>query len=267
MLPSQVFGEMMGIPQEDRAADQPVGRDVGAVVRTPTSTPTATRLRGPSEGTIQMADLRHAVRGSAAATRQPTDLGSLLLHIEVEGRPDDRPRVRLLLRAARHRGQRHDPHHALVGAAGAARPSRPTRAPPRRSIDCIPSAVEEILRYANPLHYFRRTATADAVVGGQPIAAGDKLAMMYTSANRDEAVFADPDRFDISRSPEPAPVVRHRRALLPRRAPRPPRGPRLLRGAARPVPGDRAHRRTPPHALQPQQRAEGASGAAGLVST
>jgi cytochrome P450 len=73
----------------------------------------------------------------------------------------------------------------------------------RADRDFIPSAVEEILRYANPLHYFRRTATADAVIGRQAIAAGDKLAMMYTSANRDEAVFADPDRFDVSRYPNP----------------------------------------------------------------
>ena len=41
------------------------------------------------------------------------------------------------------------------------------------------------------------------MIGGQPIAAGDKLAMMYTSANRDEAVFADPDRFDVTRYPNP----------------------------------------------------------------
>jgi cytochrome P450 len=67
----------------------------------------------------------------------------------------------------------------------------------------IPSAVEEILRYANPLHYFRRTATEDTEIAGQPIASGEKIAMIYTSANRDEAVFADPDRFDITRSPNP----------------------------------------------------------------
>ena len=73
----------------------------------------------------------------------------------------------------------------------------------RADRDYIPSAVEEILRYANPLHYFRRTATADSVVGGQEIAAGDKLAMMYTSANRDESVFVDPDRFDVTRYPNP----------------------------------------------------------------
>jgi cytochrome P450 len=67
----------------------------------------------------------------------------------------------------------------------------------------IPTAIEEILRYANPLHYFRRTATEDTAIAGQPISAGDKVAMIYTSANRDERVFADPDRFDITRSPNP----------------------------------------------------------------
>ena len=65
----------------------------------------------------------------------------------------------------------------------------------------VPSAVEEMLRYANPLHYFRRTATTDTELHGTKIAAGDKVAMYYTSANRDEAVFADPQAFDISRSP------------------------------------------------------------------
>lgn len=67
----------------------------------------------------------------------------------------------------------------------------------------LDSAVEEILRYANPLHYFRRTATADLELGGVRIRAGDKVALYYTSANRDETVFADPQRFDIRRSPNP----------------------------------------------------------------
>ncbi|HEV8296834.1 MAG TPA: cytochrome P450, partial [Acidimicrobiales bacterium] len=64
-------------------------------------------------------------------------------------------------------------------------------------------AVEEILRYENPLHYFRRTSTADTELHGQPIAEGDKVAMIYTSANRDEDVFDDPQRFDIRRDPNP----------------------------------------------------------------
>ena len=67
----------------------------------------------------------------------------------------------------------------------------------------LPGAVEEILRWANPLHYFRRTATADTELSGTPIAKGDKVAMYYTSANRDEAVFADSQAFDITRHPNP----------------------------------------------------------------
>jgi cytochrome P450 len=63
--------------------------------------------------------------------------------------------------------------------------------------------VEEILRYANPLHYFRRTAVTDTSLAGTDIAAGDKVAMYYTSANRDEDVFDDPQRFDIHRHPNP----------------------------------------------------------------
>jgi cytochrome P450 len=65
----------------------------------------------------------------------------------------------------------------------------------------IPDAVEEILRWANPLHYFRRTATEDTELRGVPIAAGDKVAMYYTSANRDEDVFPDAQAFDIHRRP------------------------------------------------------------------
>jgi len=67
----------------------------------------------------------------------------------------------------------------------------------------MPGAVEEILRYDNPLHYFRRTALVDTEVSGVAIRAGDKVAMYYTSANRDEAVFADPQTFDIHRKPNP----------------------------------------------------------------
>jgi cytochrome P450 len=67
----------------------------------------------------------------------------------------------------------------------------------------VPGAVEEILRWANPLHYFRRTTLADTELRGVPIEKGAKVAMYYTSANRDEDVFADSQRFDIHRHPNP----------------------------------------------------------------
>jgi cytochrome P450 len=71
----------------------------------------------------------------------------------------------------------------------------------RTDLSRVPDAIEEILRWANPLHYFRRTASESAEIGGQSIKAGEKVAMYYTSANRDEDVFADSQAFDITRSP------------------------------------------------------------------
>lgn len=64
-----------------------------------------------------------------------------------------------------------------------------------------PTAVEEIVRLASPVTYMRRTLTEDVELGGQHMAAGDKICMFYLAANRDEAVFDDPLRFDVRRSP------------------------------------------------------------------
>ncbi len=63
----------------------------------------------------------------------------------------------------------------------------------------IPAAVEEILRWTSVVQWFNRTATADTELAGQPIAAGDRVVMWYASASRDEAVFDDPQAFDIHR--------------------------------------------------------------------
>ena len=65
----------------------------------------------------------------------------------------------------------------------------------------IPAAIEEIVRWANPLHYFRRTATEDTQLGDTKIAAGDAVAMYYSSCNRDEDIFTDNQAFDITRTP------------------------------------------------------------------
>jgi cytochrome P450 len=73
----------------------------------------------------------------------------------------------------------------------------------RRDPSSIPLAVEEILRWSSPVSYFARRATRDTEIGGVPIAAGERVSMWYPSANRDEAAFDDPFRFDIGRSPNP----------------------------------------------------------------
>jgi cytochrome P450 len=64
-------------------------------------------------------------------------------------------------------------------------------------------AIEEMLRWTCPLHYFRRTATADTQINGQTIAEGDRVVMMYSSANFDESVFERPMEFDITRQSNP----------------------------------------------------------------
>ena len=67
----------------------------------------------------------------------------------------------------------------------------------------VPAAVDEMVRWVTPLHNFFRTAVTDTTIGDQAIAAGDRIMLLYPSANRDEAVFHDPDRFDVTRSPNP----------------------------------------------------------------
>jgi cholest-4-en-3-one 26-monooxygenase len=67
--------------------------------------------------------------------------------------------------------------------------------------DLLPGAIEEMLRWVTPVMHFRRTAQEDLEIAGQPIAAGDKVVMWYTSANRDEAQFPEADTFDVTRTP------------------------------------------------------------------
>jgi len=71
----------------------------------------------------------------------------------------------------------------------------------RRDRSLLKTAVEEILRWTSPVNYFRRTATRDVVIRGETIRAGDKVTMWYCSGNRDEEVYDDPFRLDITRSP------------------------------------------------------------------
>ena len=64
----------------------------------------------------------------------------------------------------------------------------------------LPNAINEVIRLISPVMYMRRTAMRDVEIAGQQIAEGEKVVMYYVSANRDESVFADPDRFDVSRA-------------------------------------------------------------------
>ena len=71
----------------------------------------------------------------------------------------------------------------------------------RQNMDLMPTAVEEMVRWATPVKEFMRTAAEDTTVRGVPIAKGESVYLAYVSGNRDEEVFDDPFRFDVSRDP------------------------------------------------------------------
>ena len=71
----------------------------------------------------------------------------------------------------------------------------------RAQPELIPWAVEEFLRCASPVYHMRRTTTQDTVLGNRPIKAGQKVVCWFASGNRDEQVFVDPMRFDVTRKP------------------------------------------------------------------
>jgi len=73
----------------------------------------------------------------------------------------------------------------------------------RKDRALLAGAIEEMLRFTTPVVQFQRTATRDTLLRGVAIRAGEPVVIFYPSANRDEEVFADPDRFDIRRDPNP----------------------------------------------------------------
>ncbi len=99
----------------------------------------------------------------------------------------------------------------------------------------LPTAVEEMVRWTSPSPSKRRTATRPATLGGHAVAPGQKVLVWEGSANRDAAVFADPDRFDVAAHTEPAPGFRTGCALLPGRQSGPARTAGDLRGGVEPV--------------------------------
>jgi cytochrome P450 len=198
-LPSQVFGELMGIPEADRAqinrwAEMTTGG------QDPDVNPDGyTASAGNGSAAMAMYGIEFAKTRRAAGG---DDVGALLLATEIDGQPMSDLEFGYFFVQLVTAG--NDTTRTMLSSGLLALLQHPDQlAAVRADRSLIPRAVEEILRWANPLHYFRRTATAETVIADQPIAAGDKLAMIYTSANRDEAVFADPQRFDVRRDPNP----------------------------------------------------------------
>jgi cytochrome P450 len=199
LLPSQVVGELVGIPEEDwpsirRWAEQSTsGQDPEL---------NDGNYQPSGDGMNEMAMYAYAFAQRRRQEEPREDLASLIL----AGNFGDGPMtdmefasffVQLVVAG-------NDTTKGMLSSGVWAFLNHPDQlAELRADRSLLPGAVEEVLRWANPLHYFRRTAAEDTVIRGQEIKAGDKVAMWYTSANRDEDVFADPHRFDIHRNPNP----------------------------------------------------------------
>jgi cytochrome P450 len=197
-LPSQVIGDLMGLPPEDWAL-------VHRLAERNTSGQDADLAGDPDEAlnaSIEMAMYAIEFAGRRRIEPPREDLTTLMLESEFGGEPMsdvDFGSFFVQLVTAGNDTTKTMLSSGLLALVDHPDAMRAVRADP----SLIPGMVEEVLRWANPLHYFRRTATADTELGGVAIEAGDKVSMCYTAANRDPAVFTDPHRFDIHRDPNP----------------------------------------------------------------
>ena len=198
-LPIWTISEMLGVP-EDRRSELREAANLMVAASDPRF------MTGEDSFTqVMNAAITMSMLGSElAAERRDAprdDLLTALVQAEVDGERLNDQEIGafvVLLGVAGNDTTRNTISHGV--AAFAAHPEQwaLVRSDPER---VLPGAVEEILRWATPVMTFRRTATEDTRIGEQEIARGDHIVLFYGSANRDEAVFADPWTFDITRSP------------------------------------------------------------------
>ncbi len=202
-LPLRIIVDMMGIPrsQEKFIFDQTnVILGLADSEYVPDQTPegiTAALLTAAQNLALLVSEL------AEARLKEPQDdLTTALVTAELDGEtltPMELASFFILLVVAGNETTRNAIAHGLVAL---------TEHPDQRQrwqadFEALaPLAVEEIVRWATPVIHFRRTCTQDgARIGDRELQAGDKVVLWYASANRDAAVFDDPFRFDIGRTP------------------------------------------------------------------
>jgi cytochrome P450 len=192
-LPSYVIAALMGIPLED-------GRRLYLLTEKMHGDPSV--VSREEQGAAMGEMLRYARDVATEKRKRPgDDLATVLVGAEVEGErlsADEFDFFFLLLVNAGGDTTRN----LVAGGLEALFRNPAERRRLENDLDgLLPTAVEEMLRYVSPVAHMRRTATRDAELRGKQIAAGDKVVMFYGSANRDEDVFPEPDRFDVGRTP------------------------------------------------------------------
>lgn len=197
-LPNRVIGELFGLPRQDWEYLRKLAERITAS-QDPDFSPDSAEQTGGVEMASYAVDLATSRRRRGLADE---DLTSVILGADFGGRPMDDMDfggffVQLVTAG-------FDTTRGMLSSGLLTLLRHPDQlAELRAHPGLLPTAVEEIIRYDNPLHYFRRTAVADTELSGTRIRAGDKVAMYYTSANRDEDVFEHPQRFDIHRQRNP----------------------------------------------------------------
>jgi cytochrome P450 len=195
-VPFQVICNMMGIPSRHRPAI------LSQVNATTEHSGPRRRLRVPGRGLMALARMNAIVgRVGRDRRRHPTgDLISALVNADVELTSRELGSFFSLLLVAGVETTRNAIAHGLKLL---------TDHPEQRALllsdfdRYVGGFVEEVVRYASPIIQFRRTVARDYELGGHAFRAGDEVVLFYTAANRDESVFAEPDTFDITRSPNP----------------------------------------------------------------
>jgi cytochrome P450 len=200
-LPVRTLSDMVGIPESER---ERVAH--AAEVAVSWADPESMDGRNPLEVLIENQLYLHQVAGALVAERRAhpgDDLFSGLVNAEVDGdrlTDADVAAFFVLLSVAGNDTTRQTISHALKAL---------TDFPEQRAWlvedfdNRIGTAVEEFTRWATPVMTFRRTAAKDFELAGQTIRAGEKVVMFYSSGNWDTEVFDHPERFDLSRSPNP----------------------------------------------------------------
>ncbi|MFB3738678.1 MAG: cytochrome P450 [Candidatus Velamenicoccus archaeovorus] len=208
-LPIRVLARIMGVPNQDlpmciELGDAMIAQtdpEYSRAVMDKEDTSAYRLLPFRSPAAVELMEYGH--RLAAERRREPQeDLVTKLVHAEIDGeRLSEREfdNFFCLLIVAGNETTRHAITHGMLALTEHRDEWRRLREDP----GLMPTAVEEILRWASPTMHFRRTATRDLELHGQRIREGDKVVVWFVSGNRDEEVFPQPTRFDVGRDPNP----------------------------------------------------------------